>query len=535
MLLQRASLLFVSCGWLHFATLVAATARPAQIHEARQGGPINTSPPETGPGPASLPPQTSQTLSTSSMPPTSASPSSSGSPASPSSSPGNFSFGIIQNMTTCTSGSIKWYYSGGQVELLLSATNTNVHQDNFDPRFKARQTTAGQTTNQLLVDTNATSLSWAWPSVNLPQGWYEIQGSIPNFSSVSSQPFFIANGSDVSCLINTSPQSSAALPSASISASASTDLSASNVASIVGGVVGAVIALIVLVAVFLWFYRRRRSSVRGVSMGRKGGRWGSLNSRGSNAGGSIRQLTNNHFHGHSESAGGMLQDVAGGKTSATTTPSGSDEDVTTGEEKLVSPTSPGINPFEILDTPVRYNRRASIYSLQSPTAVAESSQTRTNSVRTSNQNLEQQAHRIRSSMESSLYLRTERLSMPIIPPTALPRTPTSSSAGRSRDEYPPSPVVPSPVNRSVSTGAGSITRRTARKPVPQYDPAELGADSASTVPDTVSVFTAAAESSHSHGTGVGTEHAPSELSHKASFGNGRPVHYLIPDMPAPQH
>ncbi|KAF8840061.1 hypothetical protein BDN67DRAFT_1011780 [Paxillus ammoniavirescens] len=464
----------------------------------------------------------------------SASPSSSGSPASPSSSPGNLSFGVIQNMTTCTSGSIKWYYSGGQAEFLLSATNNNVHQDTSNPRFKARQTTAGQTINQLLVDTDATSLSWTWPSVNLPQGWYEIQGSIPNFSNVSSQPFFIANGSDVSCLINTSPQSSAALPSASISTSASTDLSESNVAGIVGGVVGAVIVFVVFAAVFLWFRRRRRSSVRGVSMGRNGGRWGSLNSRGSNGGGSVRQLTNSHFRDHSESTGGMLQDVAGGKISATTTPSGSDEDMTTGEEKLVSPTSPGINPFEILDTPAHFDRRASMYSLQSPTAVAESSQKRRNSVRMSNQSLEQQAHRIRSSMETSLYLRTERLSMPVLPPTALPRTPTSPSAGRSRDEYPPSPFGPPPVDRSVSAGAGSITRRTARKPVPQYDPAELGADSASTAPDTVSVFTAAAESLHSHGTGVGTEHAPSELSHKASFGNGRPVHYLIPDMPVPQ-
>ncbi|KIK92227.1 hypothetical protein PAXRUDRAFT_830150 [Paxillus rubicundulus Ve08.2h10] len=532
MLLLRASLLFVSCGWLRFATLVAAAARPPHIHEVRQGVSINTSPPKAGPGPASLPPQTSPTSSTSTMSPTSASPSSSGSPASPSSSPGNLNFGIIQNMSTCTSGSINWYYSGGQAELLLSATNINVHQSNSDPRFEAGQITAGQTIDQLLADTDAALLSWTWPSVNLPQGWYEIQGSIPNFSNVSSQSFFIANGSDISCLVNTSPQSSAALPSASISTSASTDLSESNVTGIVGGVVGAVVASIVLAAIFLWFRRRRRSSVRGVGLGRKGGRWGSLNSRNSNAGGSIRQLTSNHFRDHSESAGGMQQDFSGGKVSATTTPGGSDEDVR-GEEKLVSSASPGINPFEILDTPVRYDRRASIYSLQSPTTVAESSQTRTDSVRTSNQSLEQQAHRIRSSMESSLYLRSERLSMPILPPTAFPRTPTSPSAGRSKDEYPPSPVAPSPVNRSVSAGTGSITRRTARKPVPQYDPVELGADSASTAPDTVSVFTAAAETSHSHGTGVGTE-APSELSHKASFGNGRPVHYLIPDMPAPQ-
>ncbi|KAF9226248.1 hypothetical protein BS17DRAFT_776946 [Gyrodon lividus] len=521
MLLQRASMLFVSWGWLYLATLVAAIAEPAHVHEARQGDPISIlSSTLASPGPIVLPIQTPSPAPTSStMPPTSASPSSSGSPASPSSSPGHLSFNVIQNMTTCTSGLITWNYTGEEVELVLSVTNINVYQDLIAPRIQARQTTDGQTTNQQLVNTNATLLSWTWPSVNLSQGWYEIQGSVSNLST-SSRRFAITNGSDISCLTSTS---------------SSIDLSKGNTVGIVGGVVGAVVAVIVLAVVLLSLRRRRRHSVKG----REVGRWGSLNSRSSNvtAGGSARQLTNNPFNVHSESTGGTQQNVAGGKASTITTPGDSNEDVTTtGEEKLVSPTSPGIDPFEVLDTPMRYDRRASIYSLQSPGVIAERSRPCATSVRMSNQSLEQQAHRIRSSMESSMYLRTERLSMPILPPSGLPRTPTSPGASRSKDDYPPSPVAPSPVDRSVSAGTGLVTRRTPRKPVPQYNASESRGDPASTAPDSVSIFTTAAESSHSHGTGVGTEKhgAPSELSHKASFGNGHPVHYLIPDMPPPQ-
>ncbi|KAF9236067.1 hypothetical protein BU15DRAFT_77373 [Melanogaster broomeanus] len=399
----------------------------------------------------------------------------SASPASPSSSPGNFAFNAINNMTTCTSGLITWNYTGVDAKLVLSVTNLNVNQYLVVPPIAGRQNAAGQTINQQLAVTNA-SLQAGTNSGFNAISHYLLWTILPR----ERVGFIMFNWHFAAIFVGASR------------------------AVCERGVIGAVVAVALLVLAVL-LMRRRRSQLKVETMG--------VTSHV--AGGIAPRLTSNPFHSQSESTTGMQQDVAGTNPSANTTPGGSDEDM--GEEKIVSPASPGMSPFEVLDTPVHYARRASMYSLQSPTTpttIADNSRSRETSVPTSNQSLEQQAHRIRSSMESSLYLRTERLSMPIIPPTAF-RTPTTPTAGRPKDEYPPSPFTPpSPVIRSPSAG-------------------DMREDSASTAP---SAFSAVAESSHSHGTGVGTEaqDTPSQLSHKASFGNGRPIHYLIPDMPPPQ-
>lgn len=438
-------------------------------------------------------------------------------------------------MTTCTSGLISWKYGGKGAGLLLSITNIGVPQ-NDALRIKGKRS-SGDVTMQQLVDTNTSLSSWTWSSVNLTQGWYEIQGLVLSSPTVSnnSAPFFISNGTDVTCLAATSPQaSSSASPSAG--ALPSSNL---NVGGIVGGVVGGVfaVALAIIAGVWLWLRRRKRSFVgRGGSNDRA---WGSLKSTNSSIqpGGNGSQFAGNHFHAHSDSTGAILQDVAGGKVSVTTTPGGSDEDViVVSGEKLVSPTSSsGMSPFDALNTPVHYERRVSTYSTQTPTAVAsESSRSRVPSTRTSNQSLEQQAQRIRSSMETSIRRRSERLSMPTLPSPALSRFPQSPTNNQLKEEYPLTPVTPTPVNRSISTGAVSMTaRRTSRKPVPHYDSSLLLEDKNA---DSVSTLTAGAESSQSHGTGLGagTHGTASDLAHKASFGDGRPVHYLIPDMPPSQ-
>lgn len=567
MTLQRASLLLV-CSYL--ATLISAT-KPARLHEARQG-PISIEPLSGGPGPESV--RTSSTThATTTMPatpsskpssssssastnshlhlPSSASSSSSGTPTSqsssgssatpqPSSSPGILSF-TVQNMTTCKSGLISWKYSGGEeAPLLLSITNIGVPQHDAFLRIEARQNTVNSTIQQQLVDTNTSSPSWTWSTVNLTQGWYKIQGlvlSTPNVDN-NSAPFFIANGTDVACLTATSPQ---ALSTASSRASALPSSAAvkSNTGSIVGGIVGAFLAVALAIAAGLYWWSRRRKRafvVRGGNMDRN---WGSLKSTTSSIrpGGGGTQLTGNSYHVHSESTGAILQDVTGGKASVTTTPGGSDEDViVVSEEKLVSPaSSSGMSPFDVLNTPVHYDRRISAYSVQTPTSAvaSEGSRSRVPSIRTSNQSLEQQAQRIRSSMETSTQRRSERLSMPTLPSPALSRLSQSPTHAQPKEEYPLTPLTPTRVNRSISTGAVSVTaRRTSRKPVPQYDSSILLEDKHT---DSVSTLTAGAESSQSHGTelGTGAHGTPSDLAHK-SLWDRRPVHYLIPDMPPPQ-
>lgn len=549
---------------------IIAAAGPARAHEARQG-PISTvtQPLSMGPGPASV--QTSSSTSTTpkattmsptpssepSLPsssttsPMSSSPSSSSYSTSSSSSPSGTSPAAspsstetsssgpspspsitiaAQNMTTCTSGLISWNYSGTTAELLLSITNIGL---NYAPlRIKARQSSANTTVQQQLAVTNTSAQPWTWPSVNVTQGWYEIEG-VTSTVNGTSEPFFISNGTDVACLAGTSPQASSTASPGSTSALSAT--SNKNVAGIVGGVVGGVVGVVLIVIAALYLRKRKRQFVaRGGGSKKRG--WGSLKSTNSSIqpGGGEVPVAKDHFHAHSESTGGILQDDAGGKASATATPGGSDEDIAvTGEEKPDSPaTSSCTSPVDALNIPMHYGRRVSMYSIQTPTTPTNDDiWSRTGSRCISNQSLEQQAQRIRSSMETSMQRRSGRLSMPTLPSPSISRFPHSPTFTQPKEEYPLSPMTPTPVNRSISTSAVSMTtRRASRKPVPHYDPSLLLED---TNADSASTFTAGAESSQSHGTGTLTGVYGTPLD-KTTFGDGRPVHYLIPDMPSPQ-
>ena len=98
-----------------------------------------------------------------------------------------------------------------------------------------------------------------------------------------------------------------------------------------------------------------------------------------------------------------------------------------------------------------------------------------------------------------------------------------------------------PINRSASGG-----RKANRKPVPSYDEGLVPPTSASATlggsssPTPTPVSSNGLDRSNSGmsareggGGGKGLLELP-ELNHKSSFGDGRPVHYLIPDMPPPQ-
>ncbi|KAF8120213.1 hypothetical protein EV363DRAFT_1274582 [Boletus edulis] len=571
MALQHASRLLLACAWLSLATLIGATV-PPHIHEARQG-PNSIVPLSTDPGPVSIHPSSSTTPNATTMSPTSSSKptllpslspsplplttssntplyssSSSGTPESPptssatpqpSSSPTSLTF-TVQNLTTCTSAVVSWKYSGTESQLSLSVTNIGVPQyDDALPRIK---NVVNAEIQQQLADTNTSATPWPWQTVNLTQGWYEIQGLVltkPTVNVFSSSPFFVSDGPDVSCLTGTSPQSSSTVSPGATFVPQPSRKATVNVGGIAGGVIGGIAVLVLAILAGVCLSRRRRKATprRRLSKPRQ---YGSLKSTTSSIqpGDGGPQFPGNHSHSHSDSTGAILQDVAGGRVSATTTPGGSDEHGTVvDEEKLASPASyPGMSPFDALNTPLHHDRRASTYSIQIPIAVAsENFRSRVpsthTSTHTSTQTLEQQAQRIRCSMETSNRHRSERLSMPTQPSPALAHSPTHAQP---KEEYPLTPMTPTPVNRSISAGAVStIARRTSRKPVPQYDPSKLLEDKNA---DSVSTHTAGAESSQSHGTGLGTgvHGTPPDLVHKASFGDGRPMHYLMPDMPSPQ-
>ncbi|KAL4078164.1 hypothetical protein V8B97DRAFT_1221705 [Scleroderma yunnanense] len=427
-------------------------------------------------------------------------------------------------MTTCASSSITWSYSGGQAYLVLAVTNVGVSQNFVESNdLERRQNTAGITVLQTLANVSAQADSWTWTSINLAQGRYQIRGEVDTVTTLSA-PFYILNGSDISCL----PGVSASVPSPSVNPVSNTSSSHGKKTGVIAGVVVGVIAGICLVvALMICLRRRKRSPARGGFIERNMGRWGSLTSNTS-MGRKSNDFTNRHYHGHTESTSKMLDSTTGSKSSNINPPGDFDERVTEiGESEKTQSTyshsTPGISPLDALGNPVLSNRHSSMHSNQSPANTTDRTRSRTASVRTSNNTLEQQAQRIRSSMESSACLRTERLSIPVMAPVALDRSP--STPIRRTADYPVT-VEASSVKRSAST-SGSTTHRTPRKPVPHYNPSELPVQDGS---DTRSSSTAAVGSTCNSAETIPSNDTP-DVSRIPSFGHGRPVHYLIPDLP----
>ncbi|KAG1795370.1 uncharacterized protein HD556DRAFT_1365100 [Suillus plorans] len=445
----------------------------------------------------------------------------------PSSTYSQFSINAVKNMTTCAPGIITWTYNGSSPNIFLSITNVNVLDPNLPRNPTRRQNTAKQI-SVTLTNTSAILDNWIWPQVDQPQGWYAIQGSIASLNA-SSAAFFISNGSDTACLLSSSSLSPGPTSPVTVVDTSSVTL---GVGKIMGIVVGSLAGLIVLVlAIAYYLCRQCCSPTRGSKPKQSvGKRWSSLKSNDSAArspaGGNGDSACS---RGHSESMGEISIVADSGKViSETTTPQGSDEyHESRGEEEETHPHSPGgMIPVDTIHNPLsHYNRRISVHSLQhlysfpDPYVCGDAGRTHVTSAHYSKQSFELQAARIRSSMESSAYLRNERFSLPA-PAASTPHTPTSPSRGR--DEYPPSPEAATSSRRPPSMGVVSV-RRNSRKPVPHYDPSEFRDDLHNAV-DSQSMITAD-ESSYSHGTeSLSPLHAMPGLSHNH-------IHYLIPDMP----
>jgi len=401
-------------------------------------------------------------------------------------------------MTTCKPGIITWNYSGSSANRLLSITNVD---DPYSSGNITRQSTTG---NSFSVDINAASNNWTWSQVNVSQGWY--QGNVPSLSAVSAA-FFISNGSDVSCLLGSSSSSSAILDSGEI----------------MGIVLGALAGLGVIVVGVAYYYlrSRRRRLPRGNQRRREDKdnmrRWNSLRSNPS-----ISKSPSESNAGETSTAQSDATELTGESLPNLV------------EEKVV----PSPNHFP----PSSYDRRTSL-RLQSHSDYSTPSNA--NHRRRSELHFEQQATRIRSSMESSMHMRTERFSLPAFPrsPPTSPRlstfpdrerddypfSPVDTTFHRGRDEYPPSPFnrgrdeFPSATSTSRSPSASTAARRTPRKPVPHFDLSEPR-DAHEGSQDAHPTITSDGVPPPPHNIPV--------LSDRINFGNTS-VHYLIPDMPPP--
>lgn len=459
-------------------------------------------------GPVSLP--TSATLPTSSHLSTSTSSSSTSSQVMtstasslPSPTQTTFFINAINNMTTCTSGIITWTYNGSSADIILSITNS------FEPY---PQNTTG--TNISLIDTNAASKSWTWPQVNVSQGWYRIVGAVSSFSAVSAD-FFVSNGSDTSCLIS----------SGTSTASPTVNMTNGEIAGIVVGVLA---GLVILALAIVYYLHRRGRPSRG-HLGRDKlrkhvGRWSSMKSNSSNTKSLVGDNTGDLSTVHSN-----VTDLAG--------------EIQISVADVKNPIGEKVHPDPIHAPPSSYDRHTS-----NPSTPVDRHHRRASEL-----NFEQHTARIRSSMDSSMFMRTGRMSLPASPRTpSFPRerdeystftaSASSTSPLRERDEYPPSPVdfprrgrdeyPPSPgfaTSVSRSPSAGTAARRKPRKPVPQYDLSELRDPTLNT------------QLMLAGGDLQGTDPHPPlppgvpALSPKTSFGNHLRMHYLMPDMPLPNN
>ncbi|KAI5121126.1 hypothetical protein M0805_002798 [Coniferiporia weirii] len=182
-------------------------------------------------------------------------------------------FAAVQNATVCGSDDISWFYSGDESYTLSVAVTSTLSSGNYDA-------TLLQTYDGGLGDGGA----FSWSPIVVPAGTYIITASIKVINaSFSSDPFYIFEGSNSSCL--TPSSSSAALPPASSSPSstssstsvpsggatgnpvigAATGGSSMSRGDIAGVVIGVVAFVLGLGATIVLFRRYRKRSATGPS------------------------------------------------------------------------------------------------------------------------------------------------------------------------------------------------------------------------------------------------------------------------------
>ncbi|KAJ7676464.1 hypothetical protein B0H17DRAFT_1139894 [Mycena rosella] len=484
------------------------------------------------------------------------------------------------------------------LELSLAITNNGVLQPSpppstavgsfptTNPRRNSPSRRDG-TVNQTINDGDIDPLlhSYTWPSVNVPAGWYIITGTLSFTAPIESSPFYVVNGPDTSCFgaagtssIPTSTSSGNPTSTSSGSPTSSADLppptlpvdavstSKVNRGAIAGGVIGGLAVLAAAVAAY-FYIRYASASSSGGSPARRGTRkWGGLGSVDSktkaypNASPRSPGGGSGRHHSQSESVGPMLSQDSSvyviGNVGIDSRPSrvndGLEEEdevnsyFSPSQEKISSPAhgSPLKSPFSdsghIDDDGVPMD----LISPLPGDPVTRNSSTSTSSYMNNN------FSRPRSH-PSSPYSPSPTSPASEAPfSTAAHNTTTSSLSHPDSSSYPPSPspaypsgtsadvviAAPSPVPRRSSAGE-PLSRRTPRKPVPQYNPTDpaLKASPTPALPAAAALDSDSSREPSLRGGRPGPSPVPPQLNHKSSFGNdGRPVHYLIPDMPPPQ-
>ncbi|KAF8217680.1 hypothetical protein K438DRAFT_1925069 [Mycena galopus ATCC 62051] len=497
-------------------------------------------------------------------------------------------------MTTCQPALITWSYQANTLpdplELTLVITNQGVAQPSapsststgtFNPPGARRSVSV---TQQIVADLAPSLRVFTWDSVNVTAGFYEITATLsllPDFAQTSSQ-FVVANGSDVSCIAappsssatSSSPTSSSGSPTSTGGASPSPPVtlpvtsgasSKVNRGAIAGGVIGGLAVSAAAIAAYFYFrYASASTASRGSSTSRAPRKWAGLGSTDSKAKAypsapRSPAANSGRHHSQSDSVGPMLSSHDSnvyviGSVGIDSRPSRindalEEEDevnsyFSPSQEKISSSIgSTARSPFSESGhghddaVPLEY-----IAPLHGNAGVTRNSSTSTSSYMNNN------FSRPRSHPSSPYSSPTTAEGGPFSDPA------NNTSSSLTESPYPPTPspafpsgtsaefqdAPPPPRRGSAGEPVAAPSRRTPRKPVPQYNPTDPSLVSPPPpMPTPLPPVHDSGSDSSREGSlrggrvGAGAAQGLPRLAHKGSFGDGRPVHYLIPDMPPP--
>ncbi|KAH8101765.1 hypothetical protein BXZ70DRAFT_74931 [Cristinia sonorae] len=441
-------------------------------------------------------------------------------------------FNEFDTIVSCSSGTISWDTQGYPTDMSLFVTN---EIDGFPPPTTFYNITLATHVNPLVE-------MYKWNPVTVPIGQYVIWGCYNGEVSISPT-FFVSSGPDNSCLAGNTPIPSPNPTSESVTTtppSNNTDTpipigaiasdSHSHVGAIAGGTIGGIaLLLLILLGVYAFLrYRRRVNRTRSASQsgaigggGGGAGKWNGLSSRESNIQSSLPQ----YAVGDRKVVPTGIRSV--NQVQGPVSPVASDEDVSTlaDEEKLEGGEYVNsVAPLPYTGQPHHHHRRSSTGSVLSSPPRSPTQ------------------HRIPPPKldANGAYAYSRRQSLDT---RVLSSTPSSGS------HTPVSPTnMPEMIAMDIKrTSSGHRRVATTRKPVPTYTSSEVDVTSASSefgvapltttdIDRSRSVGSESATTLNSHGGGAAWKSREDlvGLSHKASFGEGRQVHYLIPDMPPPQ-
>ncbi|KAJ3556660.1 hypothetical protein NP233_g11928 [Leucocoprinus birnbaumii] len=481
-------------------------------------------------------------------------------PNSPTASPLLLIHDLQSSLSTCTPVNVTWAYAGPpDLSLDLFATNIGV----IPPTSQGSPNTftdgdvlavpsgasQSQPTQVMIVQGVQPQASAAVWNVNVPSGWYEVFGNMQSTFQDQTNAFFVQAG-DTSCLSGGSgtPSGTSALTTSGAPVSTSSQSQA------------LVVFLIIVLMAYLWLRRRKNALDRpiggqsgGANLNRGWGGLGSVSSVHGLPGRGDRRRTSRDLTPATRSAGHHLATGNSGFGEDVFARSGKSTSFTPSVEKLASSPAPYTNPFDDTEGGLAL---ATLPSTGMPTS----------SSRTSFQQLGLPSPHLQSSSADSfvysneprsthgrtssidVHLHSSFSSSPP-PDIEMVRSYSASSSARA-----PSTDLSHQQQKKInrqSTGSQSNTaRKTTRKPVPVYDPSipasssltpESLSPSASYAPSPITPTTTSTPFGSTHGHYAKKAQSNSDgshaLAHKSSFGpggvEGKPIHYLIPDMPLP--